>query len=681
MAEAQDLKRIGRYDIEGVLGEGAMGVVYEGVDTRLHRRVAVKTILKSALGSSSATEYSMRFAREAQAVARLNHPNIVQVFDFAEEGDVAYIVMELVRGRELKTFFDAKERFELKEIVHIVGELCDALHFAHEAGIIHRDIKPANVMIDAQGRVKLTDFGVARIADPDRTVSDKTQAGTVVGTPAYMSPEQIQGLALDRRSDIFSAGVILYEFLCSAKPFAGTGAWAIAKKILSEDPAPPSSRNPALSPLFDAVVSKALAKDVERRYQTARQMGFALQRAAEGVAETDESEKTLRMRAITGVAPAPAGDPTVLRTVPLPVAAGAKATELEFWRSIKDGSDPADFDLYIEQFPHGIYAALAKRKSAKLRGLASEGHEQERREIEEASRREAEARQKLAEEKAAMEAALARREAEFQQREAALNKREAATPGKTRYVPALAALALVAAGAGLWQALKPPDPMAQRVTELTAMLEESKQREAELEASRRREADLMKDLALARQRAAEAQKSGDVTRQREFAEQVRLRESEAKNQAAVTRQREVELARLQPDAAKKVEPARPGGSARPAEAVKPAEPVKLAAATPAPSPAPSSITAPAPDPAPPTVEALLQRAIALEAEGRNKEASRLLAQAVREGSGQAAGQAAKRLGDLLQKGAPGLPRDYGEALRYYEIARLNGVDVTFAKGR
>src|SRR5258706_11226946 len=193
MAESPDLKKIGRYEIERILGEGAMGVVYEGKDTRLHRKVAIKTILKSALDSDSAKEYSTRFAREAQAVARLNHPNIVQVFDFAEEGDVAYIVMEFVRGKELKNFFDAKERFALKEVVHIMGELCEALHFAHAAGIVHRDIKPANVMIDHEGRVKLTDFGVARITDPHPTLSDKTQAGAIVGTPSYISPEQIQG--------------------------------------------------------------------------------------------------------------------------------------------------------------------------------------------------------------------------------------------------------------------------------------------------------------------------------------------------------------------------------------------------------------------------------------------------------------------------------------------------------
>ena len=719
MAETPEPKRIGRYEIERVLGEGAMGVVYEGRDTRLHRRVAIKTILKSALDSDSAKEYSTRFAREAQAVARLNHPNIVQVFDFAEEGDVAYIVMELVKGKELKTFFDAKERFEVKEAVHIMVELCDALHFAHEAGIVHRDIKPANVMIDSQGRVKLTDFGVARITDPDRTLSDRTQAGAVVGTPAYMSPEQIQGGVIDRRTDIFSAGGILYEFLCATKPFTGTGTWAIAKKILGEDPPPPSTVNPALSPLFDAVVAKALAKNVEERYQSARLFGFALQRALEGEAESDDAEKTIRLKPAAGAgalappAPQPAaqgGEATVLSTAATP-ASRTKATELEFWRSIKDRNDPADFDSYIAQFPSGIYAELAKRRSAKLRGLASGGAEQEKREVEEAARREAEARAKLAEEKAAMEASLAKREAEFQQREAELVKREAEGPKKVSLLPFAVAAAIAAIIGGAWIALKPPDPMAERVAELTRLLDESKKRETELVKSRQREAELMKELELARQREAEALKSGDVVKQRELAAQTRQREAEAAKQAELTRQREAEakkqteaaerrraeIARLQAASARKTEPVKKAEPPPQVEPAKPAEPAKVAeppkpvetrpAEAKATEPAKVAAIAPAPVPVPvpsdaASAESLLQRAMALEVEGRNQEAVRLLRQAARTGSGKATGQAAKRLGDLLQKkGVPGVSYDYAEALKYYQIARDNGVDPGLTKGR
>ena len=162
-APAEELKQLGRYDLTRVLGKGAMGIVYEGLDPRLNRKVAIKTILKGHLDDEAASkEYSMRFMREAQSVARLNHPNIVQVYDFGEQGDIAYIVMEFIKGKELKNFFDASERFELKEAVRIMCELLDALEFAHEGGIVHRDIKPANVMLDGQRRVKLADFGVAR---------------------------------------------------------------------------------------------------------------------------------------------------------------------------------------------------------------------------------------------------------------------------------------------------------------------------------------------------------------------------------------------------------------------------------------------------------------------------------------------------------------------------------------
>jgi hypothetical protein len=615
-------------------------------------------------------------------------------------------VMEMVRGRELKTFFDAKERFDVKEVVHIMGELCEALHFAHEHNIIHRDIKPANVMIDSQGRVKLTDFGVARVTDPDRTVADKTQAGAIVGTPAYMSPEQIQANPIDRRSDIFSAGVILYEFLAGAKPFTGIGAWGIAKKILGEEPPPPSTLNPLVSPLFDAVVAKALAKNADARYQTARELGYALTRAFDGLPQMEEVEKTVVLpRGFASAAPAGEGDATVLRTLASVPAPATKATELEFWRSIKDGNDPADFDLYVQQFPSGIYAALAKRRSAKLRGVATEGdeakakqtQEQERREIEEAARRETEARAKLAEEKAEMEAALAKREAEFQQREAALKKREAEGPKKSPLMAVIATVVAVLIGIGLWQALKPPDQMAERVAELTKLLEDSKRREAELVQSRQREAELMKELEVARQREAEAKNSGDVNKQRELAELTRQREAAAQKQADLTRQREAEakkqteaaelrraeIARLQTQSGRKAEPAPKAEPPKATEPPRAAEPAKLAAIAPAavPAPEPAAVPANVPDAAPVPIESMLQRAIALEREGKTAEAARLFRQVTREGRGEAAGQAAKRYGDMLQKGVPGVARDYGEALRYYEIARLNGVDVPIAKSR
>jgi len=426
---AEDLKQLGRYDLTRVLGKGAMGIVYEGLDPRLNRKVAIKTILKGHLDDEAASkEYSMRFMREAQSVARLNHPNIVQVYDFGEQGDIAYIVMEFIKGKELKNFFDANERFELKEAVRIMCELLDALELAHEAGIVHRDIKPANVMLDSQARVKLADFGVARVTD-DRSNAEKTQAGTMVGTPAYMSPEQITGGNIDRRSDVFSAGIILYQFLVGEKPFTGSGAWTIAKKIIQDHPPVPSSINNTISPLFDAVVNKALAKSVEQRYQSAREFAAGLKRALEGKSDEDDSDKTVvgSMADLGSIAKPSAqmagakADATKGTT-----ATGSQEVELEFWRAIKDGNDPDDFDLYVQQFPNGIYAALAKRKIAKLRGIAPEetgakakaAAEQEKKEAEEAAKREAEVKQKLAEEKAKLEAQLEAKEAEYKKREA-----------------------------------------------------------------------------------------------------------------------------------------------------------------------------------------------------------------------------------------------------------------------
>ena len=527
--EPVELKQLGRYDLVRVLGKGAMGIVYEGLDPRLNRKVAIKTIIKGHLDDEAAAkEYSMRFMREAQAVARLNHAHIVQVYDFGEEGDVAYIVMEFIRGKELKNFFDANERFELKETVRIMCELLDALDFAHEGGIVHRDIKPANVMIDAQARVKLADFGVARVTD-DRSAAEKTQAGTMVGTPAYMSPEQITGGNIDRRTDVFSAGIILYQFLVGEKPFTGSGAWTIAKKIIQDHPPVPSSINNTISPLFDNVVNKALSKTVEGRYQTAKEFAQGLKRALEGKSDEDESDKTVvgSMADMGGL-----GKPTAQAVVAKSDAtkggttAGNQEVELEFWRAIKDGNDPDDFELYVQQFPSGIYAALAKRKIAKLKGVAPEetgtkakqAAEQEKKEMEEAAKREAEAKQKLSEEKAKLEEMLARREAEYAKREA---------DAKARAEEEAKARAEAEAKREAEYAKREADAKARAEAEAKARKDEAERtkKEAELLAAKR-EAE-----AKARMEAEMAKREAEMKAKREAEERAR-HEAEAKAERA-----------------------------------------------------------------------------------------------------------------------------------------------------
>ncbi len=545
---APELKTVGRYNIERTLGKGAMGVVYEGIDPKLNRRVAIKTILKSHLDPDTAKDYSMRFSREAQAVARLNHPHIVQVYDFAEEGDVAYLVMEFIRGKELKNFFDANERFDIKEAVRIMCELLDALDFAHNAGIIHRDIKPANVMLDAQARTKLTDFGVARVQDSDRTQAERTQAGTMVGTPAYMSPEQITGGTIDKRSDVFSAGIILYQFLTGEKPFTGGGAWTIAKKIIQEDPPAPSSLNNAVTPFFDAVVNKALSKNAETRYQSAKDFGVALRRALEGRGEEEDADKTIvgEMSAPPSMRAAPQPRPAAAvgsGSTHSGTQAGNQEIELEFWRAIKDGTDPDDFELYVQQFPTGIYAALAKRKIAKLRGAATddetsaESKKQERKEAEEAARKEAEARAKLADEKEKLELELAKKEEEFRQREA---QREAEAKARAE----AAEKAQQEAAAERERAKQEADRAKQEAAaELAKREAEYKKREAEAGEKARQEAEKAKQEAAAaaekaKQEAEKARKESEAAAKKQAEERAKReaefkkREAELKAQAA-----------------------------------------------------------------------------------------------------------------------------------------------------
>lgn len=269
-----DTSFLGRYRIEGVLGRGAMGVVYSAFDTRLGRQVAIKTVQRGFLAdSSTASDYAERFVREAQAAARLSHPNIVTIFDFGEQDGVSYIVMEFIKGRELAQVFASGERLTLARSVALMGELLDALGAAHAQGIVHRDVKPANVMLDAAGHVKLADFGVARLVDGNQ---DRTLPGTLVGTPSYMSPEQILGQAVGSRTDLFAAGVVLYELLTGRRPFVGQGAFDTQKAILHDAPMAPSRLQAALPPAFDAVVARALAKQPEQRYASAAAFRDAL---------------------------------------------------------------------------------------------------------------------------------------------------------------------------------------------------------------------------------------------------------------------------------------------------------------------------------------------------------------------------------------------------------------------
>jgi eukaryotic-like serine/threonine-protein kinase len=340
-----ELKQLGRYEIKGVLGKGAMGLVYDGHDPQLNRRVAIKTIITKGLDESTAKHYEMRFRKEVRAVAKLSHPNIVQVYDFGSEGDLAYIVMEHIQGKELKDMLDNKEKIDLKTTFKLMLQLLDALHFAHEQGIVHRDIKPANMMIDVAGQAKLADFGVARVDDPDAG-GEKTRVGAVIGTPSYMSPEQMQGQPIDRRADIWAAGVVFYQLLTGVKPFEGSN-WALAKKVIMEDPVWPSQVL-QLNPVMDRVVARALQKEPDKRYQTAKAFADALQRILRGEAPEDPNE------AAGAAAPAAGG-----------------AAEVEFWDGVKDSDDPDDIALYLEQFPQGAFVAQARKRIAELGGGAA----------------------------------------------------------------------------------------------------------------------------------------------------------------------------------------------------------------------------------------------------------------------------------------------------------------------
>lgn len=312
---------LGKYELRHVLGKGAMGTVYEGFDPVIARRVAIKTVRLPDAEDLEAQDELARFKREAQAAGRLSHPNIVGVFDYGETPELAYIVMEFVDGTTLKHIVDKKERFELAEIVRLMDGLMAGLQFSHDRGVTHRDIKPANIMLTQAGEVKIADFGIARIES-----SSMTQAGTMLGTPSYMSPEQFMGQTVDSRTDIYSSGVMLYQLLTGEKPFEG-GLTAIMHKVLNTEPPPPSALSVTVPAAFDAVVKKAMAKRPEDRFASATEFSRALRDAFEnkqvaastdyGLGAMDFGDGDATMVASSRPAPQPAMPPVAAVAAPV----------------------------------------------------------------------------------------------------------------------------------------------------------------------------------------------------------------------------------------------------------------------------------------------------------------------------------------------------------------------------
>jgi len=265
-----------RYEIDAELGRGAMGVVYRARDLKLDRTVAIKTVSISGLEPNAEREYRARFVVEAQAAGRLSHPGIVTIFDVREEAE-PYLVMEYVEGQSLQQLVSRENRtLPLNITLRLIQEIAEALHYAHSQGVVHRDIKPANILVTTDGHPKITDFGIAKLNQTDLTLP-----GQVLGSPAYMAPEQLNDEGVDGRSDLFSLGVILYSMLTGHRPFQGNSATTVCFKLVNHDPLAVTTFDTKFPPEIDRIASRAIAKDPDQRYQTGMEMASDIRQLRE----------------------------------------------------------------------------------------------------------------------------------------------------------------------------------------------------------------------------------------------------------------------------------------------------------------------------------------------------------------------------------------------------------------
>ena len=268
LLETPNISNLGRYQVTGVLGKGAMGTVYKGIDPAINRPVALKTIrLDFVTDPEEMEELKERLFREAQAAGKLSHPNIVTIYDVGSEGHLQYIAMEYLEGQTLEELIKKKVKFNYKIIAQIIVQICSALEYAHAQGIVHRDIKPANIMVLSDYRVKVMDYGIARIDS-----NSMTKTGIAMGTPNYISPEQLKGKSSDQRADIFSLGVVMYEILLGRRPFRGENITSLIYNILNHEPEKPSTINPQIPLIFDHIIMRALRKNPAERYGKASEL-------------------------------------------------------------------------------------------------------------------------------------------------------------------------------------------------------------------------------------------------------------------------------------------------------------------------------------------------------------------------------------------------------------------------